>query len=261
MDDVRTADRLSFWTRPDVLRSVAALTLAVLSFAAGNQLGGLRRSTKGVFHLFGWTGEVPLGWLIVIITGLALVFVITGVAASRALGRLVDRVATARAGIAVGSLLRVICMVIGYLTVLFGVLALLRVNVGSLLVGGALTGVVLGIAAQQTLGNFFAGMVLLFSRPYVPGDRITVYTGAMGGPFAGRIVSAGLIYTVLQCDDRGLIRMPNAGVLAAAIGPAPVPEPATTTQPLPPGATDPGPLSEASPATAAASSPPGRSAV
>ena len=225
MDVVSTGRGTSFWTRPEVLRSVAALAVAALSFVAGNQLGGLRRSTQGVFHLFGWTGEVPVGWMIVIILALALVFVVTGVAASRALGRLVARVSTDRAGMAVGSLLRIITMIVGYLTVLFGVLALLRVNVGSLLVGGALTGVVLGIAAQQTLGNFFAGMVLLFSRPYTPGDRITVYTGAMGGPFTGMVVSAGLIYTVIQTDERGLVRLPNAGVLAAAVGPAPAAAP------------------------------------
>ena len=249
MDAVRTTSRLSFWTRPDVLRSGAALVLAVLSFAAGNQLGGLRRSTDGVFHLFGWTGEVPLGWMIVIIAGLALLFVITGVAASRALGRLVDRVARDRAGMAVGSLLRVICVIVGYLTVLFGVLALLRVNVGSLLVGGALTGVVLGIAAQQTLGNFFAGMVLLFSRPYVPGERVTVYTGAMGGPFTGMVISAGLIYTVIQTDERGLVRMPNAGVLAAAIGPAPADPGANTPPPIGPAQSQPQPVNPAGPIT------------
>ena len=53
-----------------------------------------------------------------------------------------------------------------------GLLALLQVNLGALLVGGAVTAIVLGIAAQQTLGNFFAGLVLLFARPYLPGQRV-----------------------------------------------------------------------------------------
>ena len=39
-------------------------------------------------------------------------------------------------------------------------------HLGALLVAGAVTAIVLGIAAQQTLGNFFAGLVLLFARPY-----------------------------------------------------------------------------------------------
>ena len=40
----------------------------------------------------------------------------------------------------------------------------------TLAVGGAFTAVVLGLAAQQTLGNLFAGIVLLGTRP-VPGRR------------------------------------------------------------------------------------------
>jgi len=102
------------------------------------------------------------------------------------------------------------------------VLTLLRVNLGNLLVGGAITGVVVGIAAQQTLGNFFAGLVLLFARPYVPGHRVKISSGAMGGPFEGVITGSGLMYTTIDTPD-GLISMPNAGLLAAAIGPAPEP--------------------------------------
>jgi hypothetical protein len=39
-------------------------------------------------------------------------------------------------------------------------LSMLSVPVGHLLLGGAIAGVVLGIAAQQSLGNVFAGLVL-----------------------------------------------------------------------------------------------------
>ena len=79
---------------------------------------------------------------------------------------------------------------------------------------------VIGIAAQQTLGNFFAGLVLLFARPYVAGKRVTIRSGAMGGPFEGVIVGADLMYTTIDTAD-GLIKMPNAGVLGSAIGPTP----------------------------------------
>jgi len=72
--------------------------------------------------------------------------------------------------------------------VLLGILQLLNVNLSSLLVGGAVTGVVVGIAAQQSLGNFFAGLVLMFARPYIPGQRVIVRSGGMGGPFEGEIV-------------------------------------------------------------------------
>ena len=57
----------------------------------------------------------------------------------------------------------------GYVIVTFAVLSALKVNLAGLLLGGALTGVVIGIAAQQTLGNFFAGLVLLMIRPFAVG--------------------------------------------------------------------------------------------
>ena len=47
---------------------------------------------------------------------------------------------------------------------------LFALPIGNLLVGGAVTGMVLGIAAQQSLSNVFAGLVLLFARPYIPGE-------------------------------------------------------------------------------------------
>ena len=53
--------------------------------------------------------------------------------------------------------------------IVLGTLQLLDVDLRTLLLGGAITGVVVGIAAQQPLSNFFAGLVLLFARPYVPG--------------------------------------------------------------------------------------------
>ncbi len=205
--------------KANLTRVLPIFVLALLAFVVGINLGGLTRSSQGEFTLFGHLFVVPRGWMLVIIIVLTLVFVITGVMASRAVGRELGRVGTARAGLAVGAAIRLGCLIVGYLTVAFGVLGMLQVDVGGLLVGGAVTGVIIGIAAQQTLGNFFAGLVLLFTRPYEPGQRITVHTGAMGGPFEGVIVETGLIYTIIQ-TDHGRVSMPNGGLLASAIGPA-----------------------------------------
>ncbi len=45
---------------------------------------------------------------------------------------------------------------------------------------------------------FFAGLVLLFARPYVPGHRVKISSGAMGGPFEGVITGSGLMYTTID---------------------------------------------------------------
>jgi len=96
----------------------------------------------------------------------------------------------------------------------------LRVNLSTFLVGGVVTGVVIGIAAQQTLGNFFAGLVLMFARPFAVGERVIIRSGAMGGPFEGVIAGIGIMYTSITTAD-ALVNLPNSGVLSAAVGSAP----------------------------------------
>lgn len=208
-------------TRPDLKKAVPAVLITLLAFVIGERLGGLGRTTDAVFTFFGRRIQVEPGYVTVIVLALALIFVLAGILATRSVARELARVTTNKAGIAAASAIRLIVTIVGYITIGLGLLGLLNVDLGNLLVGGAVTGVVIGIAAQQTLGNFFAGLVLLFARPYVPGTRVKVRTGALGGPFEGVIITAGLLYTTIETDEEGPISMPNSGLLAAAIGPAP----------------------------------------
>ena len=84
--------------------------------------------------------------------------------------------------------------------------------------GRAFTAVILGLAAQQTIGNLIAGMVLLSARPYRVADRIRLQAGGVAGQLEGTVASLGLLYTTLaNGEDRILV--PNSVVLAAAIVP------------------------------------------
>lgn len=152
--------------------------------------------------------------------GLALAFLILGIIAIRSLASELSRVSTAKGGKTAAQAIRVTTLLVGYLLVILVTLGIIDVRLGNLLVGGALTGVVIGIAAQQALGNVFAGLVLLFSRPYVPGEAIRVNSGAIGGPHDGVVVSVGLTYTVLL-TSYGPLNLPNSQLLASAIGPQP----------------------------------------
>jgi small conductance mechanosensitive channel len=88
----------------------------------------------------------------------------------------------------------------------------------ALLVGGAFTAVVLGLAAQQTLGNLIAGMVLLSARPFRVGERVRLQAGGLAGQAEGVVSSLGLLYTTLaRGEDR--IMVPNSVVLGAAVVP------------------------------------------
>jgi small conductance mechanosensitive channel len=95
---------------------------------------------------------------------------------------------------------------------------------GTLAVGGAITAVIIGLAAQQTLGNLIAGMVLLSARPFKVGDRVMLQAGPLAGEIEGTVRSLGLLYTTL---GRGAdpIMVPNSVVLNSAI--VPLREPAS----------------------------------
>jgi small-conductance mechanosensitive channel len=97
-------------------------------------------------------------------------------------------------------------------------LSVAGVSAGSLIAGSAFTAVVFGLAAQQTLGNLFAGLVLLTARPFRVGERIRLQAGALGGVIEGVVSSLGLMYTTLaRGEDR--IMIPNNGVLSAVVVP------------------------------------------
>jgi len=95
-------------------------------------------------------------------------------------------------------------------------LALLKVPVGQLVLGGALTTILIGIAAQQSLSNVFAGLVLLLSRPFFVGEAIQLRSGAMGGLLEGTVTEIGITYLRLETAD-GPMSLPNSQVLAAAV--------------------------------------------
>lgn len=108
-------------------------------------------------------------------------------------------------------------------TVLAG-LAVGGISLQAIAVGGGFAAVVMGLAAQQTLGNLFAGMVLLSARPFRLGERIRLQAGALAGGTDGVVASLGLLYTTLSRGDERVM-VPNTLVLSSAIVPLREPEP------------------------------------
>ena len=144
------------------------------------------------------------------------VFVVAAVAAIRSASNQLHRLLLPVIGAAHASLVRIAMTLSGLVIVAFAAMGLLGVPVQQLLVGGAATGIVIGIAAQQTLSNLFAGVVLLVARPFDVGAMVSISSGALGGAHRGRVSNVGLTYVLLDCDE-GLVRLPNASVLAAAV--------------------------------------------
>jgi len=97
------------------------------------------------------------------------------------------------------------------------------VKTSTLAVGGAFTAVVVGLAAQQTLGNVFAGVVLQSTRPFQVGQRVRLTGGPMAGSVEGTVSSLGLFYTsFLNGQDRMMV--PNNVILNLAVVPLVEPE-------------------------------------
>ncbi len=113
-----------------------------------------------------------------------------------------------------------IILIIGAFTTLVITLELFAVPVGQLVLGGALTTVFVGIAAQQALGNVFAGLVLLFARPFQVGDAIRLRAGALGGTLDGIVTDIGITYVRFDTDG-SVMSIPNSQVLNAVVGPIP----------------------------------------
>src|SRR3954463_12794112 len=88
----------------------------------------------------------------------------------------------------------------------------------SLAVGGAFTAIVFGLAAQNTLGNVLAGILLLSARPFKVGDRVRFQAGGIAGQIEGTVMSLGLLYvTLAQGEDT--IMIPNNVAMASAVVP------------------------------------------
>ena len=80
-----------------------------------------------------------------------------------------------------------------------------------ILASSAVLAVIVGFAAQSTLGNLLAGVMLSFSQPLRLGDRVTI-EGA-----EGIVEEIGLSYTRLQALDGTRVSLPNALVASKAV--------------------------------------------
>jgi hypothetical protein len=218
-------------TRP--WKSIIALVLAIAAAAAS----GWARSSFP--HFF--SGHAVGSQIIAAATAVA--FCVFASAATIGLSGKAREVLQPVIGTSHSAVVRYTLVLIGAITTLIVTLVLFDVPVGQLLLGGALTSVFVGIAAQQALSNVFAGLVLLLARPFKVGDSIRLRAGALSGEIGGTVSEIGITYVRLASAD-GMVSVPNSQVLNAVVGPLPpgtrlpsppAPQPATAA-PGPPAA-------------------------
>jgi len=86
-----------------------------------------------------------------------------------------------------------------------------RAIAGGILASGAVLGLVIGFAAQRTVGNFIAGILIAFSQPLRLGDEVE----AEGG--RGVVEEIGLTYTWLRLPDGSRLVIPNEKLVSEAL--------------------------------------------
>ena len=205
------ADARELIFRPKFRRAICAGVVFVAAAIAGAYDNGVK--AKHVVN-----GKLVADQTHRLVASIAIaVCLIAGILTVQLVANELARLARHRGSPAAASAIRLGVQIIGYLAILVTVLGLFAVKIESVLLSGAIVSVVLGLAAQQSLGNAFAGVVLLISRPFRVGDYITLRAGALGGQYDGQVIAISLMFTTMSTAE-GLISFPNAAVLSAATG-------------------------------------------
>ena len=100
-------------------------------------------------------------------------------------------------------LLTIVVLVLGFI---YG-LTLTGTDISPLLAGGAVTGLVIGWALQDTLSNLFAGIFLNLQKNVAVGDYVQLETGE-----EGVIVDIGWQYTIVRLWTHAQVTLPNKRV-------------------------------------------------
>ena len=134
--------------------------------------------------------------------GLILVTIVAAKLIDRAIARRqLDPEATTRYRVLRRTILTAV-LVFGIFSALL-VIPQVRVIAGGILASGAVLAVVIGFAAQRTLGNAVAGILIAFTQPLRIGDVVEV------GGIRGRVEEIGLTYTWIRTHQHDMLAVPN----------------------------------------------------
>ena len=188
---------------------VGRLTYAIVRFS---QLTVVVGGTVGVLHLWGY--ESPIWYTMEILTvmwptlsrmvasGIVLIAAYFG---GLAISSWMDSLSANTPGIDRHDreiITRVLQLTLLLTAVLF-VLTLWNFDISGLLVGAGVIGVILGFAAQETLGSIIAGFILMFSRPFEIGDWIVV------GDDRGIVTDITIVHTRIRGPNGEHVIIPN----------------------------------------------------
>jgi small-conductance mechanosensitive channel len=103
-----------------------------------------------------------------------------------------------------------IIVFVGVLSALL-VIPQVRAVATGILASSAILGIVVGFAAQRTIGNFIAGLLIAFSQPIRLGDYVEI------DGTSGVVEEIGLTYTFIRMTDNDRLVIPNDRIASDTI--------------------------------------------
>jgi len=124
--------------------------------------------------------------------------------------------------------------VLSYFVIILAVLASLGIDLSSVILGSAFGSVIIGLAAQQVLSNLFAGILIIWNKPFVLGDYVEINTWQYSflmptispkffsrdeflASIKGVVDEITIFYTVIKRNDETIVKLPNSIVIQALI--------------------------------------------
>ena len=97
------------------------------------------------------------------------------------------------------------------LIVFITILPLIGFDPSGLLLAGGITGIVLGFASQNIVGNLISGVFLMIEKPMKIGDQVEI------NKISGYVTDIRIISTLIRTFDGLLVRIPNQQVFTTNI--------------------------------------------
>ncbi len=159
----------------------------------------------------------------------AIIVVIGGYLVIRVVNRILARIIEPTFGVTRARGVENLFQVLAAIVIVVFVFAAFGFNLTAALIGAGFLGIVLGLAAQQVLGNIFAGLSMLVSKPFEIGDRVRLATASYGltgstyshesetSGFTGVVQDVGIFFTRVLLDNGIPAIFPNSVVIGALI--------------------------------------------
>lgn len=180
--------------------------LFVRAAAATAILGGVLIGLTTQLDQDTWLSFLAPHKIKILVAEVGLVGVLAVELLARALSQYLQSRGTQHAAFVLRVTLRATC----YSMLVVAIVSVVAANPALAVGVGSVTGLIIGLSAQATVGNAVAGTVIALARPFRIGDDITV----MG--VTGRVVEVGIMHTVLDTAD-DVVLVPSATLMTQVV--------------------------------------------